>query len=195
MASLAVAAAPIDTHAGQTALHAFTLGLPMAFFENLVRLGGGTVPGAMLAQGFDLLKPYERFFGAYASLYLKAHDPDAVERYAELRNWYRLNKDVAGKIYLEVVRQLFQENRLARGTLTIRGERVDLGAIRCPLHLVAGRRDHITPPPQVFALEKLAPQAPTQRYEVDAGHIGVFMGTKALETVWPAIAATWQASA
>jgi poly(3-hydroxyalkanoate) synthetase len=186
--SLTVAAAPIDPHAGSTALHAFTFGLPQAFFEAVVQAGGGVAPGALIAQGFDLLKPFERLFFNYAALYLNLDDAAYVKRYQDLRNWYRLNKNVAGDLYLEVVRDLFKENKLARGELTLRGRRVDLSSIRCPIHLLAGTRDHITPAEQVWALEAIAKDAPVTRHEVDAGHIGVFMGRGALTTVWPEIA-------
>ena len=191
VASLTVAAAPIDTHAGATLLHAFTFGLPLSFFEWAVRVGGGNAPGRLIAQGFDTLRPFERFVYNPATLYLRAHDDAFRERRDALRNWYRLNKDVAGTLYLEAVRKLFKENQLARGALHVRGRRVDLATLRCPIHLVAGGRDHITPAAQVFALEALAPSATCQRHLVDAGHVGVFMGRKALRTVWPRVASTW----
>ena len=182
--SLTLAAAPIDTHAGVSPLHLFTFGLPMSFFESIVNSGGGRAPGKMLAAGFDLMRPFERYVYNYSMLYLKALDAEFIERHESLRNWYRLNKDIAGRLYLETVRQLFKENRLAKGTMTVRDELVDLSAIRCPVNLVAGKRDHITPPAQLFALQPLTPHATSTRYLVDAGHIGVFMGRTALATVW-----------
>jgi len=188
-ASLTVAAAPIDTHADSTLLHAFVFGLPMAFFESVVAAGGGVAPGRALSMGFDVLKPFERAVADPTLLWLRAHDEDHVRRYAELRRWYRLNKGISGRLYLEVVRDLFKGNHLARGQMRVRGERVDLGRIEVPVQLVAGSRDHITPPEQVWALEALAPRAPCTRYLVDAGHIGVFMGRTSLGTAWPRIAA------
>ena len=193
--SLSVAAAPIDAHAGATLLHGWVFGLPMSFFEGVVAAGGGVAPGKKLSEGFDLLKPFERFVFGYAALWLNVDDPGYVKRFTDLRNWYKLNKDVAGALYLEAVRDLFKDNRLAGGTFEVRGQRVDLGAIRCPLNLVAGSRDHITPPPQVFALEKLAPEAPCKSYTVDAGHIGSFMGGGALRTAWTEIGARMAAQA
>ena len=187
--SLTVAAAPIDPLAGHTPLHLFTRWLPMSWYEDLVKSSGGVAPGRALAMGFDMLVPFERFYGAYARLWLHALDPSYVSRYERLRNWYRLNKDIPGRLYLEVVRDLFKGGKLARGSLKLGGQAVDLGQITCPIHLVAGTRDHITPPPQVRALEGLAPRAARCRYHaVDAGHVGVFMGRRALRTVWPVIA-------
>ncbi len=187
--SLTVAAAPIDPLAGNTPLHLFTKWLPMSWYEELVRSSGGVAPGRALATGFDMLVPFERFYGAYARLWLHALDDEYVQRYERLRNWYRLNKDIPGRLYLEAVRDLFKGGKLAKGTLVLGDATVDLSRITCPIHLVAGTRDHITPPPQVQALEGLAPRADRCRYhEVDAGHVGVFMGRTALRTVWPEIA-------
>ena len=185
-ASLTIAAAPIDTRRGWTPLHLLVHSLPMAWYRGLVAAAGGVAPGAALAAGFDLLRAHERFVLAPLDLYLHADDPEWCARYEALRNWYRLNKDLAGPLYLEAVEWIFKKNLLARGRMRLRGHRVDLGAIRCPVRLVAGRQDHITPPAQVFALARLAPRAASLRETtVDAGHIGVFMGRKALSEVWP----------
>ncbi len=191
IASLTIAAAPIDAHAGRTALHAFSLGLPYAFFEAVVAAGGGRAKGSMLAQGFDLLRPFERFAYHPASLFWGADDPAFLERFEALRNWYRLNKDIAGDLYLEAVRKLFQGNLLVRNRFEVRGRRVHLPDIRCPVRLVAGARDHITPPEQVWALERHLRPGQARRWLVDAGHIGVFAGRHSLAAAWPEIAASW----
>lgn len=188
VASLTVAGAPIDAHAGSTLLHAWVFGLPMAAFEALVAAGGGVLSGDALSAGFDLLRPFERGVANPALLWLNAHDEDYVRRHQDLRRWYRHNKGISGPLYLEVVRDLFKHNRLARGELVLRGQLVDLSRIGGRVHLVAGTRDHITPQEQVWALEALAPRARCERHLVDAGHIGVFMGRTSLATVWPAIA-------
>jgi len=192
VASLTIAAAPIDTHAGQTGLHAFSLGLPLGFFEGVVRAGGGRAPGRMLATGFDLLRPFERFTYHPAALFWGAEDPAFLGRFEALRNWYRLNKDIAGELYLEVVRDLFQRNLLHGNRLMVGDRRVHLPDIACPVRLVAGTRDHITPPEQVWALEAQLQPGQARRWLVDAGHIGVFAGRNALATAWPEIAASWR---
>jgi poly(3-hydroxyalkanoate) synthetase len=185
--SLSVAAAPIDAHAGATMLHAFTLGLPFAFFEGLVTSGGGRMPGSFLSAGFNALKPYERYVYNPGMAWFCGDDEVFTERASALRDWYRRDKDVAGQLYLETVRGLFMENRLVKGSFEVGGRRVDLGRIEGDVYLVAGARDHITPREQVFALARHAPRARCRAYVVDAGHIGVFMGRKALSSVWPEI--------
>jgi poly(3-hydroxybutyrate) depolymerase len=191
VASLTIAAAPIDAHAGQTGLHLFSLGLPLSFFEGLVAAGGGRAKGRLLAQGFDLLKPFERFAYHPASLFWGADVPGFLERFEALRNWYRLNKDIAGELYLEAVRDLFQRNLLVQNRFEVKGRRVHLPDISCPVRLVAGTRDHITPPEQVWALERHLRPGQSRRWLVDAGHIGVFAGRGSLATAWPQIAESW----
>ena len=186
VSTLTLAAAPVDTRKGITGLHLFIHGLPMSWFQALVKNSGGKAPGAALAAGFDLLRPYERFFGAYFALYQSIDDAEYCERYEAMRNWYRLNKDLAGPLYLEAVEYLFKKNLLAKNRLMIRERRVELDRIDCPIYLVAGSKDHITPPAQVFALATLATNAPSARkLLIDAGHIGTFMGRTALKNTWP----------
>ena len=43
------------------------------------------------------------------------------------------------------------QNELIDGRLVVDGRRADLANITCPLFLLAGARDHITPPAQLFA--------------------------------------------
>jgi len=67
---------------------------------------------------------------------------------------------------------------------------VNLSAIECPIFLLAGTQDHITPPEQVWALTDLVstPAEDITRELVDAGHLGLFMGRAALARHWRPIA-------
>lgn len=190
--TLTLAAAPIDFHGGATLMHAFTLGLPFAFFESLVQLGGGVARGEFLTGGFNLLKPFERIIYNDAALFLQVDRKRRVARYQELSNWYGLRKDVHGRLYLEAVRELFIKNKLVKGTCRAGDRLIKLSRISCPLFMVAGTRDHITPPEQLFALEKHCGSGEVHRYQVDAGHIGVFMGRKALGGAWREIGEAWK---
>jgi len=78
---------------------------------------------------------------------------------------------------------------MIRGELEIAGERVDLSRIDVPLFLLGGQTDHITPPAQVFALEKYAstPSSEVVKRTTSGGHLGLFMGSEALREHWPPI--------
>lgn len=79
------------------------------------------------------------------------------------------------------------DNRFVAGTLEIGGERVDLGRIGCPLFLLGGARDHITPPAQVFAAADYVstPGADVETHVNSGGDLGLFMGSEALREHWP----------
>lgn len=187
VSSLVLAAAPIDFHAGNGVIKRKAQAYPMETYESVVALSRGNVDGRAITLAFNLLKPYERFLGKYIGLYSNIDDAAYLERFQKLRNWYEYPLSLPGKYYLQVVKELFKENRLIKGELAVLGQKVDLKNIACPLHLLAGSSDHITTPEQLFNIEHYASSKSISKYVVPAGHIGVFMGKKAISEFWPKI--------
>jgi poly(3-hydroxyalkanoate) synthetase len=114
------------------------------------------------------------------------HDEQHIARYREFEDWFKHTQDIPGAFYLWIVEQLFVHYRLVRGELEVGGERVDLRRIDCPLFLLAGSRDHITPAPQVYALDGATSTPPedVERRLCASGHLGLFMGRDALREHW-----------
>ena len=185
--SLTLVAAPIDFHAGEGMIKWLAAAMPMAAYRTLVALGGGVMKGEFISTGFDSLLPFDRYFLKHLSLWNHLEEEVWMERYRRIHDWYRSPKDLAGPMYLRCVRELFKENRLIRGRLTVLGRKVDLSAIACPLALVAGSRDHITPPPQVWAAERVVGSTRILRVETPGGHVGSFMGSRELNRYWPGL--------
>jgi poly(3-hydroxybutyrate) depolymerase len=185
--SLTLVAAPIDFHAGEGMIKWLSASMPMAAYRTLVALGGGVMKGEFISSGFDSLLPFDRYFLKYLSLWNHLDEKDWMERFRDINDWYRSPKDLAGPMYLRCVRELFKENRLIQGRLEVLGRKVDLSAIKCPLALVAGKRDHITPPPQVWAAERVVGSGRTLRVETPGGHVGSFMGRRELNEFWPGL--------
>ena len=85
---------------------------------------------------------------------------------------------------------MFQECRLARGTLEYRGEKVDPGAItQTALLTIEGERDDICSVGQTSAALALCPGAPQKRNYVQpgAGHYGVFSGRRWQTQIYPIV--------
>jgi pimeloyl-ACP methyl ester carboxylesterase len=82
-------------------------------------------------------------------------DPAYKERVKVFDSWYENPLDLPGHWYLRAIRELFKENRLAKGEFVGLGRRLDLKSIACPLYLLAGESDDITTREQVFAAENL----------------------------------------
>lgn len=185
-ATLTIAGAPIDTHAGDSAIADYVrLGGGMTPFRLAVELSGGVFPGQAMLGGFVALQP-EAELATHLELALHLDDDAHVRRYTEFRDWYEHTQPIPGALYLWAVEHLFVGNELVRGTLALDGRPVSLAEIRCPVVMLGGAKDHITPPAQVFALEDRVSSAPGEiaTVLVDGGHLGLFMGHDALETAW-----------
>lgn len=193
--TLSVGAAPIDFHAGRSAIHDWTRRMAvvdeMTTYRIMVGLNGGVHRGGNQVLGFKMMEPageIQRLMDLWANI----GDPEYVERYIDFVTWFESEQDLAGDFYLWVVEHLFVNNELVQGTLTVGGEVVDLGRITAPVYLLAGTEDHITPPDQVWALASHVgtPTEDVHSRFLEAGHLGLFMGRAALREHWTPIFAS-----
>ncbi|HEX8977293.1 MAG TPA: alpha/beta fold hydrolase [Solirubrobacteraceae bacterium] len=196
--TLTIAGAPIDFHCGEPVIHAamqsFAPSGDLAFYRGLVAAGGGMLSGEAMLSGFIAIQP-DNEIARQLALLANVNDAAHVERYREFEDWFKHTQAIPGAFYLWIVEHLFRDNQLISGELEIGGARVDVGQIRCPLNLLAGATDHITPPPQVFALARYAGTPPDQvLHDTTAGgHLGLFMGHEALRNHWPPLLAAVRA--
>lgn len=177
------AAGPIDFGAGEGKILDICQKLPMSFYKNMVTLGGGVQKGEYQLFGFKSLNPYDRYVADYMDLWFAVceWDEDKIMKWRRFKEWYDQPVDLAGVWYLEAVDRLFKKNQLIKGELEILGERVDLKNIRCPVFLIAGDRDDITPPAQVFHMADYVSGTTRTKLIENAGHIGVFVKESSLK--------------
>ncbi len=187
--TLTIAGAPIDTWRGNPQIQQWlSLTSPTrtaTTHQMMVGMTRGIYSGRTQLAGFKAMEPASEF-QRLAGLLGKAHDQEELVRHAKFADWFEHTQDIPGAFYLWIVKHLFARNRLAEGTLRVAGERVDLGRIHCPIYMIAGDRDHITPPEQVWALEEHVSTDPAEmtRRLASAGHLGLFMGRHALQDHW-----------
>ncbi len=187
---LVLAGAPIDIAAANSKLSDLARSTPMDVFKELVDLGHGRILGHRVRQLWAL-SPLNR-----EAIHHLLQSPHAIESAAFRRlearfhEWYAWTVDLPGAYYLQVVEQLFKENRLAGGSFEILGRPTDLASVRCPLFLLAARDDDVVAPEQVFATEHLvgSGRCAIEKATAPCGHLGLFMGREILAGVWPEIA-------
>src|SRR5271165_638695 len=179
--ALVLAGSPIDTDAGDG---------PISAYEDLVRLGGGRMRGQIMLAGWKNMHPEKHYVTEDLEFYQQMDDPAYRERIEVFDSWYEDPLDLPGRWYLQAIRELFKENRLAKGEFVGLGRRLNLESIGCPLYLLAGESDDITTREQVFAAESLlgTPKGRIEKKLVPGGHIGLFMGSRTLKETWPTIA-------
>lgn len=190
VATLVLAGSPIDTRAGESAIKEYAHRLPLSFFRELVAMGGGILKGRYMLRGFKNMHPARQYYEKYVELYEHIEEPDYVARFESFERWYEYTIDLPGRWYLQVISQLFKENRFFEDRFVGLGRRLSLRDITCPVYLLAGKDDDITPAQQVFAARE--PLGTTAEdvvvRQAPGGHIGLFMGSRTLAGVWPDIA-------
>ncbi|NJD53821.1 MAG: alpha/beta fold hydrolase [Candidatus Methanoperedens sp.] len=187
--TLVLGGAPIDTDVGDGTIMKYAHMLPLEFFHGLVSIGGGVLKGDFMLGGFKSLHPDDQYFNKYVALYKHINNLEHVKRFEIFERWYEYTIDLPGKLYIQIVKELFKENKFFKGEFVGLGKKLDLGNIKCPVYMLAGERDDITPKEQVFnAGERLG----TDKSEIvkdiaNGGHIGLFMGSIPLRDNWPKI--------
>jgi poly(3-hydroxyalkanoate) synthetase len=186
--TLTIAGAPIDFHCGEPLIHAWVEAMKLDFYRGLVASGGGVLKGSYMLASFVALEPQAEV-GKHLQLLGGLHDAGFLTRHRHFEDWYKHTQDIPGAFYLWIVKHLFRNNELLHGELQIQGETVDVTRIECPVNLIAGAKDHITPPDQVYALGDIVstPSAKVRRRLSDGGHLGLFMSHEALRTHWPPV--------
>jgi poly(3-hydroxybutyrate) depolymerase len=196
VASLVIAGAPIDADAGDGAVKKMAKTYPMSLYQDLVAQGDGLMLGRLMLAGWKGMHPDQQYVQKHIDLYEHIDDPAYLRKTELFESWYENPLDLPGRWYLQVIKSIFKENLFAKGEYVGLGRTLNLKDITCPVYLLAGESDDITPHEQVFAAEALlgAPLGQIVKRLVPGGHIGLFMGAGTLRDVWPTIA-YWIASA
>lgn len=186
---LVIAGAPIDVHAGDSILSRMAADIPLAMFEDMVRLGDGRILGRRV---LDLWGPA---LGADEADRVLQVPPDAGaaewrELHERFGEWYAWTIDLPGTFYLQVVHWLFKENRIAAGCFVALGRTIDLADLRVPLFLLAARDDELVSPDQLLATAGLVgtPKHAIETAIEPCGHLSLFLGAETLLHTWPKIA-------
>jgi polyhydroxyalkanoate synthase len=147
----------------------------------------GNMPGEMIDYGAKALKPVENYITNYVKLWDKVDDPRVVEAWHAMNTWVSDNIPLAGGAFRQLIVDLYRNNRLMKGELMIRGERVDVSQIKANLLTVIAKGDHITPPCQAESINGMVSSRDKEVFHVAGGHIGIMAGSGAAKTTWPHI--------
>jgi poly(3-hydroxybutyrate) depolymerase len=200
--SMTMMGGPIDARKNPTAVNDFATRRPLWWFEqNVIQRVPAKYPGAMRRvypgfmqlSGFVAMNP-ERHLESHQDYYkhLVAGDGESAEAHRRFYDEYNAVMDLPADYYLDTIVRVFQEQSLARGTLDVRGERVDPSAIkRTSLFTIEGELDDISGSGQTEAAHTLCTGlavARRQHYTAPGvGHYGIFSGRKYREMIYPKI--------
>jgi poly(3-hydroxybutyrate) depolymerase len=202
--SMTLMGGPINPRAAETEVSKFGCSKPIAWFEsNLVQTvppwyagaGRKVYPGYIQLTNFIAMNP-ERHQKAHKDYFdaVRGGQFDKAKKIAEFYDEYFAVCDLPGKFYIDTVRDIFQQNKLANGTLEYSGRRIDLAAIKkTALFTVEGELDDIAAPGQTKAAQDLCAGIPANKrshyVQPGAGHYGIFSGSKWRDQIAPRVAA------
>jgi polyhydroxyalkanoate synthase len=183
--NMALLTTPVDTSGS---LYASWVGRD-SFDVDYVADGYRAIPGSAIDWANKLMKPVTNYWTTYRRLW-ESVLAGKVEREAfqSMARWVADNPPFPARAYRDWITWMYKENRLVRGRMRLRGERVDLGWVDQSLLVVTAGADHIAPPQGTKPLLGLVGSEDVTCIDRPGGHIGLMAGSTAREQIWPDIA-------
>lgn len=149
---------------------------------------GGNIPGELLNHGFAMLKPMLKY-NKYLSIQNTAEKEAQLLNFLRMEKWINDSPSQAGECFRQFIKDLYQENKLVKGTLQLGGRTVNLANITMPLLNIYAAEDHLVPPTASIPLNDLVGSTDKCLTKFAGGHIGVFVGSRSQKELAPGIAA------
>jgi polyhydroxyalkanoate synthase len=113
--------------------------------------------------------------------------------HARVERWALDEVPLPTRLVHEILQWLYREDRLCRGTLSIREQIAGPSRLRLPTLAVVNPTDEIAPPASVLPFIKAMPGEHVRVLEypgeigVGLPHLGILVGRQAYARVWPEI--------
>jgi polyhydroxyalkanoate synthase len=147
------------------------------------------IPGGAVDFANKLMKPVTNYWTTYRRLWEDVLEgKDRREAYQTMARWVADNPPFPSRAYREWITWMYKENRLVRGRMRLRGQRVDLSHIEQNVLVVTAGADHIAPRPGTLPLLDAVSSEDVTHLDRPGGHIGLMAGSRAREDIWPDIA-------
>ncbi len=147
----------------------------------------GLIPHDMIDFGNKLLSPIANFYGPYITLADRADNEKFVHNWKLMQKWLNDGVPFPGETYRQWIGEFYQENKLIKDELYIRGRQVKLSDITANVLNIAAKRDNIASPNQVEPLNEKISSKNKTFHLLDTGHVSVAIGRKAINETYPLI--------
>lgn len=132
------------------------------------------VPGSLVNRGIRLTTS-PIYFSNYLSLLSKADDPEYVAKWRRFNEWANDHVPFSGAALKQLINDLLKENKLIKGTLTIKKKKVLLRNIRANLLVVAGADDMLIPEEMITPVMELVSSEDKTYRLLRGGHTTINM--------------------
>lgn len=146
----------------------------------------GNMPGAMIAQGFEGLRPLAAL-AKWRKAFPRFEDAQYADTFHVIESWNKDNVDVPGAAYRTLIKDLYRQNKLVKGEFQLRGRVVNLQNIDAQTLAIGASSDTICHPLAAKALVDSVSSETKEYFEVRGGHIASIIGPRAAQNVYPKI--------
>ena len=109
----------------------------------------GFLDGRYMAATFNLLRGRDLIWSYVVNNYLLGQEPPPFD----LLHWNSDTTNLPAGWHRNYLETLYQGNKMVeRGGITVAGTPIDLGKVKTPTYIQAGREDHIAPPQSVWKI-------------------------------------------
>lgn len=147
----------------------------------------GIIPGEMLNTSFNALKPFQLMLDKYVGLVNNLDNPDVMQNFLRMERWIFDSPGQAGEAFRQFSKELYQGNKLAKGTLEMGGKPVKLENITMPILTIYAEQDHLVPPAATIPLNDLVGSKDKELISFPVGHIGMYVSAKSQKEIAPKI--------
>jgi polyhydroxyalkanoate synthase len=126
----------------------------------------GFLDGSRMANVFNMMRPRDLIWPYIVNNYMLGKKPFPFD----LLFWNQDSTRMAAANHAFYLREFYNENKLAKGEMTLAGVKLDLKKVKLPVFEVATKEDHIAPAKSVFIGSRLL-GSPVEFVLAGSGHI------------------------
>lgn len=198
--TLTLTITPIDFHAdmvdgpkendpiGHGFINLWTRSLTPEDIDRLIE-ANGNLPGEFMGAVFNQMTPMRSMMKYNWDMLEVVDDQKRLLNWLRMEKWIADRPDHPGEAAKQLLKDLYQQNKLVKNEWELDGDIVDLGRITMPVLNVFAQDDHIIPPATSRALAGKVGSSDYRELGLPGGHVGVFVGGKSQKLFAPGVAA------
>lgn len=138
----------------------------------------GVLPGELMGSVFSSMTPVRTALKYNLDLLEVAGDEKKLMNFLRMEKWIADRPNHPGEAAKQLIKDLYQSNKLVKGELALGEHTVKLGDVSMPVLNVFALDDHIVPTAMTRGLQKYIGSSDYTELPLPAGHMGLFISGK-----------------
>jgi polyhydroxyalkanoate synthase len=145
----------------------------------------GNMPPHLLRTCFSALKPFKQGMNKYFTLLEHIDDKKFVQNFLRIEKWLYDVPPITGEVFKQWIKDIYQNNLLAKNRLKLGSKLIDLSKIYVPLLNIVAEEDHLVSPQGSAALNYLVSSIDNRLMKFPTGHVGLIASSYSQLNVLP----------